>query len=281
VIIYGGSSVFDTRTQVDEGGSWPEKVQNILRQNGYPEVEVINAGIPGHASFDSLGRLFARDHRYGPDYVVLYNGWNDIKYFHSSRPLIHQFKPFQKGRDPRLSYQNWLDKILCRYSQLYERLRSRYYNWKLNLGKEGIKPRGDVGSIITEKSLEQFQLNLEMFLDLARNINAVPILMTQARLITPDNSESDKEKIGYGMVLLDHQSLCKAFSEVDRIIKVVAKEKDAAVIDPTDELNGNSDYFTDHVHLTPKGSGRLAELVAADLARIIVNTKKDDHSGGL
>ena len=47
-------------------------------------VEVINAGIPGHTSGDSLGRLYTEIWQWKPDYVIMYEAWNDIKYFNQS-----------------------------------------------------------------------------------------------------------------------------------------------------------------------------------------------------
>ena len=56
IIFYGGSVTFDVN--LPEERDWPHRVEAILRASAYPQVEVINAGIPGHASWDSFGRLF-------------------------------------------------------------------------------------------------------------------------------------------------------------------------------------------------------------------------------
>jgi hypothetical protein len=80
----------------NETRDWPHLIERFLRDEGY-KVEVINAGIPGHASFDALGRLYSQLWIYQPDYVLLYNIWNDIKYFRSlgpENPLISLYKPF-------------------------------------------------------------------------------------------------------------------------------------------------------------------------------------------
>jgi len=79
VVILGGSSVFDVFAQ--EGRDWPHLAETYMRAKGHRNVEVINAGIPGHASFDSLGLLFSEIWMFEPDYVVVYHAWNDIKYF--------------------------------------------------------------------------------------------------------------------------------------------------------------------------------------------------------
>ena len=43
-------------------------------------VEVINAGIPGFASAEAVGTFFSEGHRFAPDYVVLYDEWNEAHY---------------------------------------------------------------------------------------------------------------------------------------------------------------------------------------------------------
>jgi len=166
IIIYGGSAVFDP--YAPEGGDWPHRVETILKQNGLPQVEVINAGIPGHASFDCLGRLFAEGHDFSPDYLVFSNAWNDIKTFRSGQPLLRQLRPYQDQEDPRLNYQGRMDRFLCEHSQLYVRLRSRYYNWRLRTNFEGSVPAGDYVSDYNQAALRQYRLNQQMFIDLAR-----------------------------------------------------------------------------------------------------------------
>ena len=275
IIIYGGSSVFDTSAYINENRDWPHKVEDLLHGMGYPWVEIINGGIPGHASFDSLGRLYAEGHHFNPDYVLIYNAWNDIKYFRSKESLLRQFKPLGETADPRLHYKNWLDKFICEHSWLYERLRSRYFNRKLRLGREGVKPESGAKGKISDEAVEQYRLTMEMFVDLARNIGAVPVLMTQARLIDRDNSEEEKARISYDMVLLTPPALCRAFEATDEVIYSVSREKDVPLIDASRFLSGNGDLFEDHVHLSHTGSASLAELTARKLAELIKSREQE------
>ena len=78
IIVYGGSAAFDM--MVSEGKDWPHQVQEKLRESGYSNVEVINAGIMGHTALESVGRLFTEGYVFKPDFVQIYNAWNDIKY---------------------------------------------------------------------------------------------------------------------------------------------------------------------------------------------------------
>ncbi len=267
IIFYGGSSVFDINAT--EGKDWPHLVEKALKDKGFSDVEVINAGIPSHASFDSVGRLFSEGHTFNPDYVVLYNAWNDIKYFRTDEPLLRFFKPYLESSDPLLNYQNFLDKFLCEHSQLYVRLRTKYYLWRFPRNDQGLEAEGIFLDRVNDSKLKQYKLNIEMFVDLARNIKAFPILMTQARLITKEINEIQKAKIHYRSAKLTHEAIYEAFQRTDEIIKGVAKEKNVFIIDASFALTGKDEFFTDEVHTTDKGSEVLANLTASELSKIL------------
>jgi len=66
ILVYGGSAAFDVARSGED--DWPSHAGRLLRARGH-RVEVINAAVPGHASFDSLGRFLAwnrRDEAEGP-----------------------------------------------------------------------------------------------------------------------------------------------------------------------------------------------------------------------
>ncbi len=272
IIIFGGSAVFDPKVPGEK--DWPHRVENIFKNKGVNNVEVINAGIPGHASWDSFGRLFAEDHIYCPDYVILCNAWNDIKGFSSKVNLLRSRKQSVNRVDPRKNYNGPIDQILCKSSQLYVRLRSRYYNRKFNIGFEGAISKGEYSNEITELALKQYRLNVEMFVDLARNIGAVPILMTQARLVTQKNTDKEKKRICYDHQKRNHQSLCEAFRKIDEIIMSVAKSKEVFMIDASKSLTGKVAFFEDHVHLSDDGSYNLASFTAKYLSNLIKEKNK-------
>lgn len=281
IIFYGGSAVFDLNSYDDD---WPHRVEAILKNSGFPRVEVINAGTPHHASFDSFGKLFAEGHLLDPDYVVFYNAWNDIKTFRSTEPLLRSLRPYDGKLDPRLTYRNFLDRKLCELSQVYSRLRYRYYDWRLEAGIEGKKPKGEFVSDFGEIGPKQFRLSAEMFVELARNIGAVPILMTEARLVTPDSSPLQQERVKYDFQLLTHEAVCRAFELCDEMIRSIAQEKQVYLIDASAQLTGQDSLFVDHVHFTVAGSKRIAQLVAAQLAPILreherVPATTDDGAG--
>lgn len=269
IIFYGGSSVFDSGS--GQGQDWPHRVEGLLHEQGFSNIEVINAGIPGHASFDAVGRLLLEGHIFTPDYVVLYNAWNDIKYFHSHKPLLRKLKPLNPNSDPRINYQNKLDCFMCRHSKLYLALRSRYYGYKIN--QQGSRYPRKHSAQISAAALKQYKLNVQMFVDLARNIKATPVLMTQARLLNKARGDlsGPLEKHIQKHQRLTVEATKEAFAKIDQVIYTVAREKGALVIDSAKYLSAHPEFFhpADAIHLSEQGNQRLAELTAQHFIDIL------------
>lgn len=266
IVIVGGSSAFDVNSKDSndrEGTDWPHFAERLLKKKGFENIELINAGIPGHASFDSLGRLYSQLWIYEPDYVLLYNSWNDIKYFRKltpENPLISLIEPDEKP-NPFLEYQGWWDRLLS-HSQLYVKFRNQYYGWKFPVDREGVIAEGEYQDAFSSYAVRQYRLNVELFADACRNIGATPIFLTEATLVSPNNSAEERKLIGYHYQLLTHSALVKALEETYQVIRSIGQEKQVAVLDITKEFNGHRELFTDHVHLTARGSEQLAKRVA-------------------
>ena len=283
VIIYGGSAVFDIENT--KGEDWPNRVQRNLREAGFSNVEVINAGIQGHTSLESVSRLFAEGHLFSPDYVLIYNAWNDIKYFTSGKTPLRAIRPALQTFDPRVQYKNLFDRWLCEGSRLYTVLRRIYYKKKLNLGKEGMKKFVDTQhsiDMLNPDGFRQYQLAMETFVDLARNIGAQPILLTQARLVHASTvlSPEKQKRVDYHHIGLSHEALVETFDRLDEIVRKVAAEKAAFLLDASAHLAGKPWAFEDHVHVTPEGSKALAQFVAMNFQAILKKGNKGSDRGG-
>ena len=83
VVCLGGSQVLDSAQK--DGADWPALLEKGLQNKGV-NAEVINAGVAGNASCDSLGRFYTEIWMLKPDYVVICHAWNDIKYFKNLSP---------------------------------------------------------------------------------------------------------------------------------------------------------------------------------------------------
>jgi len=271
VVMLGGSSLFDMYAR--EGQDWPRLIETNLRGRGYGKVEVINAGTPGHATFDFLGRFYSEIWMFEPDYLLVYESWNDIKYFHNLRPehsLLRVQRPAAVNgqgngylvANPFMYYSSWTDRLLS-HSQLYVRLRDRYLQWRLGKPRvEGIVTSSDLLNAYSDYGPRQFALNLHLLVAAARYIGAKPVLLTQARLLTPTNTPAEREKIAYEFVNLSHEALLHAFADCDRAVYTVARADNVPVLDLSRMFSGQPALFEDHTHTTAAGSNALARATA-------------------
>lgn len=284
IICLGGSQVLDGAQA--ENKNWPALLEKILRDKNI-NVEVINAGVAGNASCDSLGRLYSEIWMLKPDYIVICHAWNDLKYFKRLSPetsLLRSIMPpkvilkdgIKLVWNPYIYYTGRLDKFMC-HSQLYVRLRNRYWSFKLgSVGFEGLitgkiktnslnRERKSMG---TEKeqwsnnwAINQYALNMKLIVAATKAIGATPILLTQPRLSTSNTSAIQRKRIMYGYIGLSHQELVDAFNKCDQALRDIAKEEKVQLIE-TKALTGHAGLFRDHVHLSAEGSEKLAELIA-------------------
>ncbi len=164
------------------------------------------------------------------------------------------------------------------HSQLYVRLRWRYWSWRLGrIGFEGLfrigeeqSPdyQGSYPNRYSEWGPRQYELNLRLIAAAARAIGAVPVFLTQARLVSLSNSQADRTRIRYGYANLSHEVLVRAFSDCDKALFAAGRAGDVPVLDLATMFNGKSELFVDHVHTTTVGSEALAKATANFLAGI-------------
>jgi lysophospholipase L1-like esterase len=276
IVVIGGSSVFDPNVWGED--DWPHRVERHLNEDGH-NVEVINAGVPGHATFDSVGRLYSEIWMFEPDYVVLYQCWNDIKYFTTLSPSQSLLRTYEPATDvvvdPFSGCVSKLECALVNTSQLYIFARIRYLVWKYDVGPEGAVEDRPIVDSFGETGPAQYKLNVQTFVDITRNIGATPVLTTQARLVVADNSTEDRGRISDVYAHLSHDALVEAFGTCDQITSEVAEEKNLDVLDLSSEFSGDSDLFVDHIHLTDEGSRAISEAVAEHLDGVLTEAENE------
>lgn len=286
VVVVGGSAAFDIGAK--EGEDWPRLVELKLHDLGLVNAEVINAAVPGYATWDVLGRLYAELWMIQPDYVLIYEAWNDIKYFPWLKPqhsLARGILPPPSTettngpmvQNPFIYYTGPVDRLLC-HSQLYSRLRRRFWWWRLGeIGLEGLvtglsdAPIDGSGypSTYSEWGPRQYELDLRLIAAASRAAGATPLLLTQAHLVMPQNDEAERRLIRYDYIQLSHDGLVRAFADCDAAVRRVASLEQIGLLDLSSELSGRRTLFSDHVHTTAAGSRAIADAVASFLRQQI------------
>src|SRR5438105_5372309 len=77
IVAMGGSTTYDEDVE-DNKNIHTKQLENILHENGYQNVRVINAGISGYNSWESLANLEFRVLDLSPDIVIHWNNNNDV-----------------------------------------------------------------------------------------------------------------------------------------------------------------------------------------------------------
>ena len=78
IVALGGSTTYGQGIE-DWRLAYPAQLERILREDyGYAGVEVVNAGVHGYASWDSLANFAFRVLDLEPDLIIVYHGINDL-----------------------------------------------------------------------------------------------------------------------------------------------------------------------------------------------------------
>ncbi len=271
IVVMGGSFIFGDQSKLSweaienqYNRNWVANCQQKLAKKGYENVRLINAGIPGHTSFDSFGRLYSEIHLFNPDYIIFCHGWNDIEYFSEVKPnnsLYRQMTP------EKIKSKNEVTDPL-EISQIYLRIK-RKFQFE-GLGVEGIKHLPQEGLTITPEAVKQFNLTLDLFVHACKLIDAQPILLTQPRLIHENNSSNEREKILYSFQRLNHDKICEAYSIIDSCI-LNYPSKDSTVISHhfAKPFIGIDSLYVDHLHLNSIGNEIISSSLASYLEKVI------------
>lgn len=269
IIIYGGSAVFDPLVSV----SWPEKVQEHLNKLSY-DVEVINAGIPGASSAEIAARFFSEVLYLRPDFVLMYEGWNDVRFFNPQSLRLDQLTVLDKKKNFFLYPSGRVDSLLSENSYLYLMARNWYlqsiaFREQKNIPYVSRKDRyGNEKNFFGEiyNFGSQVNINTKIFIEAAFGAGVRPIIVTQAVLPVYGINEESRKKIDFSYVELNLQGILQALKQINEQQIKAAKDKKADLIDANSKMSGRQDLFFDHVHFSKAGSDMFAHYMAESLA---------------
>lgn len=269
----GGSSVFDHRVSV----SWPEKLEKNLRQLGFQTVDSYCAGVPGYSSRETLAFYHDVIGNLEPDLVLLYQGWNDVKYMVPFRQGLN-IDIFYKQRDFERRYRfiygprpvrNWHALLLM--------LRM----WGGEAGHLAEGGGGDTGRQLARTAaipaggpvrgwtdtpgMRFWRRNIDTWVRSVLQDGAIPVLVVQNTLATAELPHRWREKISYHFVQMEHEELVRVNELMAQALAETAARYSIPFIDLRAEISGRPGYFMDHVHLTPTGSDTFARLLARRL----------------
>jgi len=254
----GGSTVYDTEIQ-DHRASFPAQLENCLRERGHPEVEVVNAGVGGYTSFETLIDLALRVLEVAPDLLVIYHNTNDV---HARLVPPDAFRCDNSGyRHEWWSRDPWWDHALF--------LRYLGVQW-------GFSPRNtleqhtkvlhdegrDFAACIQGNGTGYFARNTAQMIALVRARGTQVMLTSFA---------SCPARGGYAA----ESHYRRGFAENDAAMRELSGRLDVPFYDFAAEMPGDLEYWADGVHNTAAGARKKAELFAAFVAGHFLSPAQD------
>jgi len=277
IVCIGGSTTHTTFVR-DHRLTYPAVLQSELRSAGLDQVRVINAGVDGYGTTESLINFELRVLDIDPDLIIVYHGVNDVASRFTWPPEAYKgdesgYRVHSAGFDtpiPPLEHSAALRILLI----MLERTRphsalsgnfSRYapthyahtdYLYQKALG---VFPGGFFKQVPPVKMLREnppvyFQRNLESLVAIARQHGVAVLLATFA--------VSTEAEDGVGFYGQEYRA---AIAEQNSVLKEIGRELDVPVYDFAAEFPHDAALYRDPVHVNEDGARRKAELFAARL----------------
>lgn len=253
-----------------EESRFPYLVGKKLGAQHNRAVRVLNAGTSGSNTHNLLNVLLNKIVKYSPDVVVLMEAVNDAG-------LLAEQGGYQDAMITEAT--PGVADLLSRRSYVVGLIRETRARWLVNREFNDIARRGgadwDAANFQVYDDRErrlranesEYLLRLRLFVDMARSMGAIPVLMTQPYYQGPRAVLSPAERRTWlgGLEYMDR------FNEH---IRTAAAEKHASLIDLARSLEPRREYYYDNIHYSVRGAEAVAEVVAQRLVEILTRREK-------
>lgn len=242
VAILGGSAAFGYL--VSDGEEAARILETKLRQGGFENALVLNAGAPGYNLYQIAPRFRRVVAPLRPAVVVLYLGWNDLVYATSDEPDAKRFRARPVAADgQRMFGRSTL------YSFLFHRMLG---------GAARLAPAEFDRAAPTPEGTAAFRRNLEALADAIEAAGATMIVCAEATAANPRAQGPLRESLGATEERIDE--MIELGTWLREELRAFAQRRGARFVDAGARIPPTSEYLADYVHLTRAGEERLAEV---------------------
>ncbi len=276
IVCLGGSTTYTAGVE-DYRQSYPRLLEEELQQAGYDRVSVINGGVPGWSSWETLINFELRVLDLEPDLIVVTHAINDINARLVWPPESYrgdnsgQRKPGAEGLFmPSLLEHSTLARfflvragIILPHSALQRSVDPPADSYQGDLFLEqrirGSYPSGVFAETRAAQMLQRnrpvyFRRNLTSLLAVARRSGIEPVLTT-----FPYSSRFDRAP------RTSTEEYIAAYAEMDRVMREVAVANAVHLIDLATTMGQDPRFYRDGHHVNEEGARRKARIVAQGL----------------
>ena len=245
IVCVGGSTTYTEKVSQDDH-TYPAQLERFLRARfAQVNIEVINAGVPGYTTAESLINLAFRVSEWDPDLIVIYHAVNDVRarfchgfasdYAGYRKSWTHERHPFRRSIVVRL--------IAAHLGNLGDVGLSRVTRRPLPVDMASRSAN------LASSDPRYFKRNLELMTGMARQIGANVALSTFA----VQEDRIDKLR-GQGVV------------ESNACLVELANTLQVPLLQLHQLMPQGDEYFFDPVHVNEAGARIKAELFAEFIA---------------
>ncbi len=272
----GGSTTFDIGS-VGKDLPWPEVLQKQLRAMLPGQgIEVINLGIPGYTSFDSLINLQYRVLALEPDLVIFYHAHNDINYstFGGSKPS-GSGDLFPSEQRPRSYTERWL----LHNSLLYAKGRMKLKRLSVLSEFFSTPPKAANSDQFDQRFVQgaaMFRANLNSFLAICAANNIAVVLPEVVIAYREDLDPAEKRAKGEMLTTVyrgqSPEWVTAKYATYNEIISELAATYGCRFVSTSDFVPGGDRYFQDVMHFNGRGSKVMGTGLASTLRPVVLKT---------
>lgn len=254
---------------------WPHLVAVSLNQS-FPgaRIDYVNAGVPGYTMSSILKRLQVRVAPLKPDVIVIYEVSNDLS--GEMRELAAKRGVIAEATVQQLSWPS-------RYSLFWYLVEKNFLVLRAQH-----TARAGVGRLDVDPATlgEEYRRSLTQLVRTAQQNARLVALATFSIQLRRDQSPEQQMRASqsafFYMPFATTHLLIDGYQRYNQIVREVAKETGAMLIEGEDEIPGDPAHFTDTVHFTDAGSRAMAQRISRALAsspmlkQILLSTRKED-----
>lgn len=248
---------------VDEDKRFPFLVGRLIEEHNQLKVNSFNAGMDGNNTLHLIDILLNKVIPVKPNIVFMMENFNDMitllyekTYWNkkASRPIIVEIKPSLGG-----IIKDLLEMTIPNLSRVIQQTFFITNEWQHVEGKKII--------IDKEQLLDDFELNLQTFINICKVRNIIPVLMTQANRLkeTPDPVIMASIDEFTGKHAITYNELKELYGMFNQKIREVGKKENITVIDLAKEVPQEKTYMYDTVHLNDHGCIFVSKIICDNL----------------
>ncbi len=234
-------------------------VEDLRRAFPRADIDQVNAGVPGYVVRSSLKNFEHRVAPLQPDIVVIYHATNDmsaeLRMLAAAEGVIGEAK---------VEPPSWLSNRSLLWN-LAEK------NFRIWIAQRKAERKIDRLQVDAARLGGAFRDDLVQLVRRAqREARVVAVATFAARLRSEQNDEERLQAAAsalYYVPFMTPRGLLESYARYNQVIRQVARETGALLIEDEHGIPGDAGHFTDSVHFTDAGARAMANRVSSALGR--------------